>query len=727
MGAFVIAMLVAVNAAVAPTPGPDRAGLSVTVTAERDGEAAPVSGVVAVESRRTDGAVLHEEAKVTIPGTVTFRLVPGLVWTITLQSPEYWAAPRSLYLAAGESVSIPAVPAGTVRTQLDAGANELPEVSLWAWAATAGRGAPSPPLVAEEPCVRVGTRIDCRVPSGRLDLRLGARGFIPAYHWAKAVPPFGTLDIGKLTLIEGGSVSGWCDGLGAGQAATVVLTPVLLGGEAGRRGAEQAVRRSLSGRVSDRGFFQISGVPVGDYHLAVDVKGLVSQSISVRVAPGVEARLLEPIRLTPPASLAVSIVPPVDPQGQPWRLELAGLTYVPGRERAELQGTTSAGGDWDATGLSPGPYVLTVADGRGNTWDARRLDIMGPAAESFVMAAVEVEGRVTRKREPLAADVTFEMGPMAIKTTANAEGRFACSLPKEGRWEVRVKNESANATVASVEVRVPPGKSRTWVEIDLAATRLRGTVVDLAGQPQRGFTVLANSVGEAASSLAQSGSDGTFEINDLPVGEYAVMARSSRLQSRRTTVSLTEDAETTVQLVIEEGNRIRGIVTSAWGAVAGAGVAGFPVGAVQPGVTTGKLVVTTDQAGSFEITLPPGAQAADLLILPPGLAGVLVRLPASEEPVMIMARADGGLLRIVSPNRASLQVTNGTASLSIAAVSRLAGDRIAAGPGYSATLMMEPGRYGLCPRPQGQCAWGVLPPRGELTLESPLGQPQPSE
>jgi hypothetical protein len=722
-----MAVMLAAHAGAAPQRSPEPVDLAVSVSVGREGEAAPGSGIVAVDSESRHGALLHQEVKVTIPGAGSFRLEPGLVWTITLRSPEYWAAARTIFVSEGTSVSMSATPVGIVRAHLDTRVNESPEVTVWAWAATAGRTSSSSPLVAEEPCVRSRSWVDCRVPSGRLDIRLGARGFVPVYHWEKDVAPFETLDVGTLTLAEGGSVSGWCDGLGPGQDAAVVLTPVLLGGKAGRRGADQAVRRSLSSRVSERGFFQISGVPVGDYHAAVDTKGLVSEAASVRVVPGVEARLLEPIRLSPPASLAVTVAPPVDPRGHPWRLDLAGLDHVPGRERVEEQGSTTASGDWNVTGLPHGPYALTVADANGSTWDVRRLEISGPTTESFVMAAVEVEGRLTRKHEPLAAGVTFEMGPMTAKATANAEGRFACTLPQEGRWDVRVKNESTHVTVGDVEVRVPPGKSRAWVDIDLAATRLRGTVVDLAGKPQAGFTVLASRVGGSGSSYSRIADDGTFEINDLPVGEYSVVARSSRLQSRRMAVTLAEDVETSVHLVIEEGNRIRGIVTSPWGAVTGAGVAGFPVGATPPGIPSSRLVATTDPAGMFEIALPPGAQAADLLILPPGLAGMLVRLPVCEEAVTIVARADGGLLRIISPTRAAQNVTNGMASLSLNTVLRLAGNRFAAGPGQSATLMMEPGRYGLCPSPQGQCTWGVLAPRGELTLESSIGQPRANQ
>lgn len=727
MGAVVITMLLAAQALSSPVAAPEQVKLSVTVSLERAGEAPAGTGVVAVDGRSKEGAALHEEVKTAIPGTVSFSLHSGVVWTIAVRSPEYWAAAKSVFVAADDQVVIPAVPAGTVHVRLDEAVKEPPEVTFWAWTAAVGPGAPSTPLLAEEPCTRQSTSVECRGPAGRLDLRLGARGFLPTYYWDKAVPPHGTLDLGVLKLAEGSSVSGWCEGLGANQPATVVLTPVQLGGVANLRSSEQTARRALSAPVSERGFFQVSGVPVGEYDVFVEAKGLVSPRLSVRVGPGVEARLPEPIRLTPPASLAVSVVPPVDTRGLPWGLELASLGYIPGRERTELRGSTSPEGEWAATGLSPGPYYLNVADGAGNTWDGRRIEVEGAATVSVEVSPVEVEGRLTRKGEPLAADIWFEMGPMTAATAANAEGRFACTLPKEGRWDVRLESGSTHVTVGDVDVRVPPGKSRASVEIDLAATRLRGIVVDLAGKPQANFTVFAMRNGGVQHSEARSGSDGAFEIEDLPVGEYSVEARWRNLQTRRVTVSLKEDPEAAIRLVVEEGNRIRGTVTSQWGPVAGAGVSGFPVGAFQPGVPTARLAATTDSAGSFEVTLPPGAQAADLLILPPGLAGRLVRLPASDEPVAIVARADGGLLRIVSGSRGAQQLSNGEASMPLAAVTRLAGSWPASGGAQaSASLVMEPGRYGICPFPQGQCTWGVLSPRGELTLESPQSRPRAS-
>jgi len=721
-----IVILLAASALANPTPLPEEAKLTLTFAAPAEGETAAGTGLVAVEGKGKDGATEHHDVKATIPGTVSFRLRSGLVWRVTLRSPQYWAAAKSVFLATDDEALIPIVPLGTLRLHLDEARKDPPAMTVSAWTAAVGRGAPSAPLLSDEPCTVDKTVVECRAPSGSFDLRLVSRGFMPTYYWGKVIPPHGTLDLGGLRLAEGSSVSGWCEGLGSGQTALVMLTPVRLGGQADPRGSQQSDRRALSGKVSERGFFQITGVPVGEYALTVQAEGLLAGELRVRVMPGVEARLPESIRLTPPSSLAVSITPLADPRGQPWRAEVIGLSRERGRKPTGAQGVASSDGLWTAAGLRPGSYILNVTDAGGNVWESRLLSVEGASSESVVLAQVEVEGILTRKAQALAADLVFENLPMTVSTQANAEGRFACTLPREGRWDVRVDGASEHATVADVEVRVPPGKARAWVEIDLAATRLRGIVVDREGKPQANFLILAHGIGSGKSSDARSLDDGTFEINALPAGEYQVKARAP-LESQPVMVSLKEDEESTVRLTVDDGRHIKGIVTSPWGSVAGAGIIGLPHGARQVGVPISILAASTDADGSFEVTLPVGADAADLLIVPPGLAGRLVLLTASDETVRIAASADGGVLRIVRRGPGSLDLTNGSASIPLRTAAQLLGSRLDAGGQAVSSFVMEPGRYGICREPQGPCTWGELPPGGELTLESPQVPPRTSQ
>ncbi|MEM7355779.1 MAG: carboxypeptidase-like regulatory domain-containing protein [Acidobacteriota bacterium] len=505
--------------------------------------------------------------------------------------------------------------------------------------------------------------MQCELPAGDFDLRVGAKGFISHYFWQRQLPPRASVDLGVLQLVPGSSISGWLeteDDSPLQEGTRIVAIPRASQAELTD---EQTRRRSLGVEtvVSERGFFHLRGLPPGAYHLEVQHEGFVPLRSPPAVVDEVtETELVEPLVLSRPAALWVSVEPTVDPVGEPWSLMLVS---PPVTEPADY-GRSDPQGAWTAAGLRPGAYLLSVSDSRGSRVTSEEVTVAGLLTEHWVnVEYVEVEGLVTLGKEPLAAELIFggESGMTSVRMQADEEGRFDGMLPRAGVWPVDVKSRKAGVfrRLQGVEVEPSASSSRARVDIELPGTRLEGEVVDpqWQGLPQVNVVAIPapRKPGEPKErpSYTRTGEGGLFSFEGFAPAAYRLQAvrvvgQGEREVSESVEVTLTEeDPLQLVRLVLGRQTIFNGRVLSASGGVPGATIIVRPLGREHdiyiPSAHSGP-------DGSFAVSLPEDTRQVEVTVMAAGFLFYRQTLGVPEEgEASIGLEQEGGGTLVIRP------------------------------------------------------------------------------
>ena len=292
------------------------------------------------------------------------RSIPAL--KVIPQLEGYWAPPADLYPsreAAEASVVLQAWPLATLRGELvpSPGA-ALPQKLLVRFEearrpvavdATTRPHAPKAKFrPAELACLIESTGVfSCPLPAANLDFSIWSPSHVAHYFWNKTLTPGGQLDLGRIQLEVGSSVVGWAvveDGvLAADCKAELVPKTTPFGGEE----AEKQRQKISSAVVQKNGFFQIHGIAAGAYDLKVSQEGFSPALASFEVKTGTETRLTEPLLLSRPFDVVFEVTPPLDPNGQPFRLEIFRGPAKGGR----FDGTPSASGPFSSPSMRKPP------------------------------------------------------------------------------------------------------------------------------------------------------------------------------------------------------------------------------------------------------------------------------------------------------------------------------------------------------------------------------------
>ena len=560
-------------------------------------------------------------------------------------------------------------------------------------------------------------RWSCRVPAGELDLRLSAPGFAPHYAWGVRTDEAHPVSLGRVPLTRGASVSGWV-GTAALDMKTVEVQLETLAFGPSEEGAGDAPP-PIKTRPNARGFFQFTSVPVGTYVVTARAERMSPAFRSnVRVEELAEEVLSEALVLRPLARAEIVILPPLDPSGNRWKIELRRRLPVSSYLSEPVRGAMDDE-RWSADGLTAGDYVLRLSD-RSGVIEERHEIVVEPEMPPVMIqvALVPVKGRVRTGTRGLHAkiELTSLKGGRAMIET-DQEGRFEGYLPYEGSWRPKLTLAGSGQELRpkAVEVRRRDGDPHARVDFDLPGGVLRGTVSDDQG-PASGARVIVIYPGLVRSSTVAD-EDGEFEIVAIAEGSASVEAHRNGLETGLVPVVVSESTAP-VDLLLKKPFKIQGWVTTPDGNP----VAGARIRAFSPQMPVVREA-TTSPNGRFTVTVSPLVPAVSVSIVPPGLPAKIISVPvAGSERIDIIVPWQGGNLLVRNRDgRHPLILRNGAVIFLTQLLQPVLGGTAPNITDDGIQVYVEPGEYMLCSKPvvSDQCARRWIAPGATAVVDWP--------
>lgn len=484
-----------------------------------------------------------------------------------------------------------------------------------------------------------GQRWTCRVPAGRVDLRLQAGDFVPHYFWGVAPTAAAPESLGKLRLRRGASI------IGRIVAAERDLRDlrVHLVPKAGRT-SDSAEREPLIIAPNHRGTFQFVGVSIGAYDVVVTRKDEpVTGRVSISATEPREYAIEPAFEMAAQVSFDILVSPPVAPSGKQWQIRLDRTRAEPHLETV-AKGQSDASGVWTVDAVPEGRYLVSVDDPTSGI--RQRKDLELTARTSVVHVPVDL---ISVRGEVVAGDhgvrgtlkLSYSDGS-SLKFTTDDDGRFEGHATREGTWRVEVMPDreviQLLRTRKSVEIKRRDDGAPVAIRIELPEGRLHGKVADEQGRPVTAF-VYVNRAGRGLAS-AKTAPDGTFEIIGLEPGPVSVEANTRTEESGAIEWEVEKEGRE-LRLTVASNRKVRGSVRSPEGApIAGALIRYF-------GGAIGDLRETSSNPqGGFSLTVPKSAGYVSAVVLVPGFPVRITRLDVRSSAAIdiILGRAIGKLL-----------------------------------------------------------------------------------
>lgn len=700
---------------------PDTRAVTVSATAGESLQChATLVATPVCEGEGACGEAVRVEMRV--PGTALLDLAPALDWTLRAESPSCWAPPARLEAFAAAS----AVDMKFWRRATLTGALAFPDATRPPeTVAMRLRAAPSSGQAMDvtQSCAVSGGKWRCDVPAMALDLRLHASGFVPHYAWDVRPVAGESRDLGTFRLVRGASVSGWVVAPAGGRGvATVELLPDAIASDDPDRG--RAAMRTAMASTTERGFFQISGVPRGTYTVRARRKGWSpSRAVPVRLEEAEEVGVDPPLELLPLATLDLTIDPGLDPEGEPWTVTLSRAVPLSHAYAVVIKEAATPGGLWISRDLEADVYQLSVSDARGSVFDRRQLDLAAQGAGTIAIRIerVAVRGTVTAGEEPLAATLSFTSGEARVRMQANEEGKFEGVLPDEGKWEVEVRPAEAWMVIrhGMVDVQRRDGAPAAELSIELPDGRIRGSVVDEDGKPVRARVKVRRKRG--VDVYTETDGRGEFRFLALQPGPAVIEAEAadgvSAFMSHEVASSTLQPP---LRIVVERSRPVRGrLVTRAGHPVPGAVVHYY----VPPFFRRVEAVSGPD--GQFSFAVAKQVARVDLVIFAPRFPTKIASVPAGGNgPVDIGMDASAGFVKVLVRSAPPWPFIRRDDSgfVSVGALVHAA-DPVAMPhglTGYGFGGELESGNYTVCPAPamSDRCITRFVPPGGTTTFDA---------
>ncbi len=682
------------------------------------------------------------------PTDLSLQLPAGTQWEVSAEIPGFWVPRKALAVGPPDQptrLSLDLWPMGKISGSVkikEKGIALPKQILVRTLAVPAFLNRPAVPQGAMDCPVDEKGAWNCSLPAATFDLVISAEGLTPHYRWGAKVPAGETLALGTIELKRGASVVGWVaveeGAIDPGKC--VARLALLVAGGASLQSVAELGRTTSQVEVRRDGFFQLTGLAPGTYTLEIQQPGYpAARLFPVRVNPGAETLLPEPLVLRHALDVQFEIHPPLDWMDRPWRAQVVKV----GERRPDpivFDHAADEDGRFQVPGQSSGRFRVSLKDSLGNSlyWGEHTVDSSASAPQAIEVRFITVEGKVRLGKEPLAAVLWFggRSGATSAKMEADAEGLFHGVLNREGLWRIQVEAEMPGfPTWTRADVRA--GRSgKANLEIALPDTRIFGHVVDEHGKPVSQADVAVRA--ETMDLVSRVDAAGSFEVRGLPEGSVWLAAESSSRVSDRAFATLVEGrAVGPIEPRLRQTKRLIGTVVSPRGPVVGSRVtilARSPDG--------GGAVATTGTDGAFHVDLPQKVARVTAVVSAPGFAFRAIDASAEGESLTLQVSEEGGNLEVALPltgdeiARENLVLAMYQNGLSVPAslLVQWAYDHGQPRDGVDRTLRiphMAPGEYRACllPRqleillpwsapPEGAgCDSGLLAPGATLSLK----------
>lgn len=647
--------------------------------------------------RRIDGTADPIERSVPAPGTSELPLPPGL-WEIRVADADVWAP--ITHIRNGDSTTIRVWPT----TWISGTSNGATRLRV-RFTATAPNGPSS-----ELDCETAAKSWRCTVPTGQYDLRFSSPASAPEFLFGVSIVRGAEPREIPIHFVAGASLSGRVQGTHGVPSMHCTVTLISQSGpDPGRHAMVQ---------LDGRGFFQFRGVASGDYFVSAGTESLMSEKQPVHMIAGVSAELNAPLVLHKPTRLTITVMPPLDPGGSPWKVRLTASGTASNAAEFHAESKVSATGEWTRSKLVAGDYQLQIRQasggvrGEGALWKSEDLRIESEDVTIAIIALpVTVDGLVTLGGRPIEAKLSFggEGGPML---SSDDDGRFTGPIPpgeRERRILVEAKTPQVTRTVWS---KIEPGTDgHAYLRVDLPATSLTGRVVNVDQSPVHDAILTVTRDDPDVFEQTSSESDGTFSIAGFEPGRYTVTADAFQRISSPVSVELSDGGSTQVELVLRPTLRLRGRMTVGDSPVVAAQIHVLPRGTQRPVVPR----ATTNEDGFFEVEVPPGTSEYDGIAVHSLFDVVMGRGTLREgKHAVVRTRRVGGTLIVEAKDTRDLRLQHNGADIPLLTVAYLGGGVVE--KDQTTLFRLEPGPYAICFSDQKSCVSGYLAPYGTLTL-----------
>ena len=502
-------------------------------------------------------------------------------------------------------------------------------------------------------------KLDCEVPAVPVDLRLQIGDRIPIYLWNLSLERGQVLDLGALDLQQGASVAGWVEtanGEPLPKGTEVVLLPPPHPG-LGSQSRERLARQSNRAGVTDRGFFQVVGIPPGGYRLSARAgEFAVSDAETLVVREGLELRLPRPLVLERSLDFELVVDPPFGPMDTPWLLSLSKPKHGPYLPPSVARGTADLDGRWQIKSLRPGTYLVSVAAGEYR-WLEEQIEVRRHGEQVLVQVPLKaVRGEIRLRGEPLQASLIFggRNGPIQVPMETDEAGYFEGFLPRWGTWPLSVSSQDPRVErrLRRVKVLEPAEGLDAYVSLELGGGVIQGVVVDEEGEEIPGAMVAAISLPEFEPPVyVRSDDQGSFHLEGLDSASVvSLQATSGDAQSKWVRVDLEaverQGGDELIELELRPSVQVGGVVSGPSGGVPGATVALWPT-------HTGYMEGTaTDEHGTFSLKISARVEevgSMDLVVMAPGYPLVVERRAAGTGRPLSVFVGKKGAGEIVVP------------------------------------------------------------------------------
>jgi hypothetical protein len=472
-------------------------------------------------------------------------------------------------------------------------------------------------------------------------------------------------------------------------------------------------KTSFSVPLNQSGYFRFFGVTPGKHMLVVECPTASSvRELDIKTS---DVQTNKEIRINPPLlledlTLAITVTPKVDPEGQPWQLTV-DATMPRLRQIADKATTTD--GRWAQHGLVAGNYRVTIKSSDGKPWLQRFFNLRSDSGSLLLrLPFMRVSGQVHLSTQPVRARLTFfnNAGGEPMTLTSGDDGFFQGLLPvtpsvERTSWtvEAHAMRPHISRRLSDVSVQSADEPS-AWLDLALPAFAVHGSVDSKNGQPQSGVQVTFEDTSSGAKTSTATDDAGGFELSDLPPGKYTAVAESIDGVSEHMPFQVIQGIESELKLVLKPSESIPFHVVSDQGPVSNASVQVW----MSPGMP--RYFTHTDQNGGFEVKLPRGTTEVGLTVGAPGYALKLTRLQvssesdsSSDENTIALDESSGTLMLDLQPSGGAVD-SSATPYLvhdgAIEAVGTLAGwggdQALSSSDGPIIVKAIEPGNYVLC-------------------------------